>query len=95
MDHSDEQYKMPPAFFLPSNLLTHLNNLRVYALATFQQIIVIEVNVAGLPLSDPPILASHTHTLETDPEPKILVFQFHHQFQMVPTCQVYLKGSPG
>lgn len=41
---------------LPGNLLTHPKELRIYTIATFQQITVVEVNVAGLPLSDPPIL---------------------------------------
>ena len=79
-------------FSLPYHLLTHLNDLRVMHIVTFQQIIVVEVNVAGLPLSDPPILASQRHIPETDPEPEILVFQVHHQFHMVSRCQVYLKG---
>ena len=71
-------------FFLPSNLLTHLKDLRVYAIATFQQIIVLEVNVAGLPLSDPPILAFHRHTPETEPEPEIQFSKFTISFKWRP-----------
>lgn len=80
---------------LPGNLLTHPKELRIYTIATFQQITVVEVNVAGLPLSDPPNLASLRHIPETDPEPEISVFQVHHQFKMAPKYQVHLRRILG
>lgn len=77
----DEQYKIPPAFPLLKPAQTSKWS---QGLCTFQQIIAVAVNVVGLPLSDPPILASHRHTPETDPEPKISMFQVHCKFQMPP-----------
>lgn len=86
MDPSDEQYKMPLAFppLQPVQTLKWSQGP-----CTFQQIIVVAINVVGLLLSDPPILASLRHTPEIDPEPEVFMFQVHHQFQMAP-----MSGRP-